>query len=63
AGNLYGISFAVANMSGFVARACSDQPAVQGTGRLQSIKVALAGAAGREWAECPQPHPERPGME
>jgi subtilisin family serine protease len=62
AGNLYGISFAVANMSGFVARACSDQPAVQGACRLQSIKVALAGAAagngrnarnrilrGREW--------------
>lgn len=41
--NLWGISFAVANMSGFVARACADAP--RGPGRLDAVRAAIAAAA------------------
>ncbi len=44
--NLHGISFAVANITGFVARACEAGRAPRSAERAQSIRAALAGCAG-----------------
>lgn len=46
--NLHGISFAVANMSGFAARACETAGPDRSPGRLDAVHVLLvAGASGR----------------
>jgi subtilisin family serine protease len=45
--NLWGISFAVANMSGFVAHRCVRRPLPRAGGRTDAIKAALEADAGQ----------------